>query len=227
LREFEKIGISMPYNNSEKKQQESQGIRAIIFDLGNVLIPLDFERALKKIMILSGKSREEIFEIFSQHPINAQYESGLVSTEEFLDCTRQMYLNDFGIQVQDEQIKEIFLDIFSEPTINPEFFRTLKEKYLLYLLSNTNVLHFEHLKEKHAFLEWFDEVFLSYNLACLKPSREIYDKVIDAIGLPADCLLFVDDMKENIEAARDAGIQGIVFRTEEQLLETMKEMGVL
>jgi glucose-1-phosphatase len=202
-------------------------IKAIIFDLGNVLIPLDFNRALQKITDMSGKNKEEIFATFSQHQINIQYESGMVTTEEFLDCCRQMYLNEFGVQVDDEQIKEIFLDIFSEPTINPELFRKLKEKYPLYLLSNTNMLHFEHLKEKYTFLDWFDEVFLSYNLVCLKPSKEIYDKVIKAIGLPPKSLLFIDDLKENVEAAREAGMQAVIFKNEEKLVALMKEMGVL
>lgn len=179
-------------------------IKTIIFDFGDVFINLDKEGAMQNAL--------ELFEleIFSDEMIafNSFYEQGLISTEEFLE----FYLENFP-KLSREQILDAWqyiLKDFPQPRI--EFIQqlALTKKYKLILLSNTNELHIEWIKDNISFYEEFknnfDAFYLSHEINLRKPNSDIYEFVLKEHQLKASEVLFIDDTKENIVSASDLGI---------------------
>lgn len=179
-------------------------IKTIIFDFGDVFINLDKEGAMQNAL--------ELFDVdtFSEEMIafNTLYEQGLISTDEFLE----FYLENFP-DLSKEQILDAWQFILKDfPEHRLEFIQKLfaDKKYQLILLSNTNELHINHVKEKVSFYEdfknSFDSFYLSHEINLRKPNADIYEYVLNTHNLKASETLFIDDTDENIKAASKLGI---------------------
>jgi putative hydrolase of the HAD superfamily len=117
-------------------------------------------------------------------------------------------------------------DIFWE---NPGMERLLvriKKHYPLYLISNTNALHFTHLKKHFKLLRHFDRKFPSHEVGARKPCLAIYRRVLKKIGLRPEETVFIDDMKSFIEGARKAGMHAIHFKGRSALVKTLRKLGI-
>ncbi|WP_053992587.1 HAD family phosphatase [Mangrovimonas sp. TPBH4] len=179
-------------------------IKTIIFDFGDVFINLDKEGAIettKAILNLQEFPEEMI-------SMNCLYEQGLISTEEFKD----FYLENFN-NISEETLKNTWNYILKDfPNHKLEFLKQLakNENYKLILLSNTNELHIEWVKENVPFFDdfrnQFDQFYLSHEIQLRKPNTEIYEFVLRENELKAEECLFVDDLKENTDAAKSLGI---------------------
>lgn len=179
-------------------------IKAIIFDFGDVFINLDIEgftqNAFKHFKI-NAFSEEMI-------AFNSFYEQGLISTDEFLE----FYNENFPKLSEDELIDiwNYMLKDFPRHRLN--FIKELKEssKYTLILLSNTNELHIDWIKNNVPFYEefksCFDAFYLSHEIYLRKPNRDIFEFVLNENNLNATDSLFVDDNKDNIKTADALGI---------------------
>ncbi len=176
-------------------------IKTIIFDFGNVFINLDIEGAIKETY--------ESLEIneFSEEIIafNSFYEQGLVSTDEFLE----FYSENFP-----KLSKEILIDLWNLilkdlPEYRLTFLKQLKAsaKYKLILLSNTNDLHINCIKNTISFYEnfknCFDKFYLSHEIQLKKPNQDIFNFVLSENQLRPEECLFIDDNKDNIETAKN------------------------
>ncbi|MGJ8593705.1 MAG: HAD family hydrolase [Aquaticitalea sp.] len=179
-------------------------IKTIIFDFGDVFINLDkvgaMEHALE-IFEMKALSKEMI-------AFNALYEQGLISTDEFLE----FYLDNFP-KLSREQILDAWQFILKDfPQHRLEFIQKLasEKKYKLILLSNTNDLHINWIKENVSFFEdfknSFDAFYLSHEINFRKPNADIYEFVLETHHIKADETLFIDDTEENILAASALGI---------------------
>ena len=179
-------------------------IKTIIFDFGDVFINLDKEGAMKNAL--------ELFEMntFSEEMIafNALYEQGLISTEEFME----FYLENFPT-LDREQILDAWQFILKDfPEHRLEFIQKLasEKKYQLILLSNTNELHIDWIKENISFYEdfknSFDFFYLSHEINLRKPNADIYEFVLNEHQLSANETIFIDDTEENINSAAKLGI---------------------
>lgn len=180
-------------------------IKTIIFDFGNVFINLDIEGAIQhtfsefKIDSLS----EEIM------AFNSFYEQGLISTEEFID----FYAENFP-DISEEELKAIWNFMLKDfPKHRLDFLKQLKaaSKYKLMLLSNTNELHIDWVKQNigfyNEFKNCFDGFYLSHEINLRKPNRDIFDFVLNENNLiPSECL-FIDDNLENCKTAQLLGIE--------------------
>ena len=179
-------------------------IKTIIFDFGDVFINLDKAGAKKNALTLFGNDS------FSEDMIafNALYEQGLISTKEFLN----FYLDNFP-NLNEEHIFNAWNYILKNfPKHRLEFLQNLKKenKYKLILLSNTNELHINWIKENISFFEefkiCFDEFYLSHEINLRKPNNDIYEFVLNENNLIANECLFIDDTKENTNTAEKLGI---------------------
>jgi len=179
-------------------------IKTIIFDFGDVFINLDKDGAKKNALTLFEEDS------FSEDMIafNVLYEQGLISTREFLD----FYLDNFP-NLNEENIFDAWnFTLRDFPKHRLEFLQQLKKegKYKLILLSNTNELHINWIKENVSFYEefkaCFDEFYLSHKIHLRKPNNDIYEFVLNENDLIANECLFIDDTKENTEAAEKLGI---------------------
>jgi putative hydrolase of the HAD superfamily len=179
-------------------------IKNIVFDFGDIFINLDkkgFATALQKIGI-SQESDEML-------PILQQYEMGLISTKDFIS-----FFN-IRLKVSPEKLIEVWNSILLDfPTKRLRFIQELAEskKYRLFLLSNTNDLHISWIKNNwgnflyNDFKVCFEQFYLSHELQLRKPDASIYEYVLEANQLEAKSCFFVDDTKENTEAASQLGI---------------------
>lgn len=175
-------------------------IKTIIFDFGNVFINLDIPGAIAKTheKLEVKEIPEEIF------AFNGLYEQGLISTEEFIE----FYLENFPNLSKEDVIDtwNYMLKDFPEHRLN--FLKELKasKKYKLILLSNTNELHINWIKENisyyNNFKACFDEFYLSHEINLSKPNNDIYEFVLNTNSLKANECVFIDDNKDNIESAK-------------------------
>jgi putative hydrolase of the HAD superfamily len=175
--------------------------KPIIFDFGNVFINLDIEGAHKnaldtfKIDALS----EEMM------AFNSFYEQGLISTKEFLE----FYVENFPTLSKEELIDVWNFMLKDFPKHRFEFLKELKmsSNYKLILLSNTNALHINWIKENIPFYDdfknCFDAFYLSHEIHLVKPNRDIFQFVLTENNLKANECLFIDDNQENIDTANN------------------------
>ena len=179
-------------------------IKTLIFDFGDVFINLDKEGALKYAL--------DFFEIdnYSEDivSINTLYEQGLLSTEEFLE----FYLDNFPDLTEEEIIRAWNYIILDFPKHRLEFLKNLaqEKKYNLILLSNTNELHIDYIKENVSFFSEFKNCFnhfyLSHEINLRKPNADIFNFVLSENKLTANECLFIDDTADNTDMASKLGI---------------------
>ncbi len=184
-------------------------IKNIIFDLGNVLVNVEYERFINKLKS-SGVSDETYMNFFKGGNYRLLgYESGDIDTEQFV--TR--CLDGLSLKMAREEYSAAFNDMFSEIAPMSGLVRRLKEegKYRLYLLSNTSPLHFEYIKKNYDYVNLLDKFALSYELKCLKPDDVIYSRTIEHLGIVPAESVFIDDLPENCAAAEKAGIRTICY----------------
>ena len=189
-------------------------IRAIVFDLGGVLIDLDFDRCVRAFREVLGYERiTEILDLSHQKGIYGEMEAGLISADEF----RAEVLKDSrpGCVPADVDRAMAGLLVGMDPAKVPLLER-LAEKYPVYALSNNNEIstaRMHHIYEENG-LDWrrvFRKEFLSCRMRLMKPSREIFDAVAAEIGFPGTEILFVDDSQKNVDGARAAGWQAALY----------------
>ncbi|WP_456440289.1 HAD family hydrolase [Psychroserpens sp.] len=179
-------------------------IKTIIFDFGDVFINLDKEGALQNALTLFDL--EEFPEDLIA--INTLYEQGLISSEEFIE----FYTDNFP-ELSEKDIIEAWNFILKDfPKERLAFLQKLKEenKFKLILLSNTNEIHINWVKEHVSFYEefkiCFDQFYLSHEINLRKPNDDIYQFVLKQNKLKAEECLFIDDTQDNTDTAATLGI---------------------
>lgn len=198
-------------------------IKTIIFDLGKVLVPFDFQRAYDRFAPLSGYSPEQIRDRVRGCDLVTRFESGQVEPEAFAE----EFCGMLDATVAYDQFCETFNAIFFPDTLIPDsLLKALKQRYRLVLLSNTNAIHWRMLSQHYPLLRHFDEHVLSYRVGALKPDPRIYHEAIRAAECrPGECF-YTDDIADYVEAARQQGIDAVQFQSREQIESELKSRGV-
>ena len=198
--------------------------RALFFDIGNVLIRFDPRIALRGLAASTHRPEEEMVELLKGWRLVPEYECGRVSTIEFFDEICAL-LSLHPISMDD--FREIWSGVFmQEMLVSPEILRTLRKSYRLGLISNTNELHFGVISEKFPVLSEFHDATLSFQVGAMKPAPEMFSQAVRRAGCAPGESLFIDDLEENVQAARAFGIPSIRFQTQEQLLAELLERGI-
>ncbi len=179
-----------------------------IFDMGNVIIDIDFKRVLGVWSHLSGTPLATLTERFSMGEVFQKHERGEISDEQFAaDLCHEM-----GIALSFEQFSAGWQAIFVglRPEVITVFKKLREEGHRVVVLSNTNRLHLDFWPQHYPEIEAnTDAMYLSQNLGMRKPEPEIFQYVLDKEGFSASQAVFFDDVAENIEAARAAGIEAV------------------
>jgi putative hydrolase of the HAD superfamily len=199
-------------------------IKTIIFDLGGVIVPFDFGLAYKRLHELTGLDVEEVRRRISATDLPERLESGRIKPEAFAQDLTSL----LDLQMDYKAFCDLFSCIFyCRETIVPEsLIRRLKENYRLLLLSNTNAIHFDMLRENYPLLRHFDRWILSFEVGAMKPEARIYQEAIRHSGCePGNCF-FTDDVPQYVEGARREGIDAVQFRSVEQLESDLRSRGV-
>lgn len=186
-------------------------VKSIIFDLGKVLLNLDFDASIKAFRQLGLDSNVLDRQQAYADPVFYQLEIGMVSAEEFRKRVRQVLKNPLAT---DRQIEDAWCAmILDVPKKRVEKLLELHKKYRIFLFSNTNIIHINYLlprfKEEHGidFPSMFEKDFYSFELQERKPDLGSFVKVIDLAGVVPQETLFVDDLEKNIESAAKSGLQ--------------------
>lgn len=188
---------------------ESKGIKNLLIDLGGVLINLDRQRCMESFKKLGFADVEERLDIQQLHGIFLQQEKGLITSAEFRNEMRKM----IGKEISDQQIDEAWNSFLVDiPDYKLDLLLKLRTKYVVYLLSNTNEIHWQWAC-KNAFPyrtfkveDFFEKTYLSFEMHMIKPEPEIFKAVIEDAGIEPQETLFIDDSEINCKAAQKLGI---------------------
>ena len=198
---------------------------ALLFDIGRVVLDIDFN---KTVACWAGHAGCEptslIGRITSRDEIYQRHEKGQISDAEFFGALRAL----LGIGISDAQFLEGWNAIFAGemPGIAPLLERAAK-RLPLYAFSNTNGAHAEHFSASYAgVLGHFREIFLSSSIGLRKPDAEAYDHVVKAIGVPAERIVFFDDLAENIDGAHALGLRTVHVRSVDDVAEALAALGI-
>ena len=200
---------------------------ALIFDFGNVVAFFDYMKACARLgpkvgLTAEGFRRRIVERGFTQ--LLGQFESGKIGPEEFAE--EVMVLS--GSRFPYEEFVDAWQDIFwlNEPIARLiEMFKSAG--YTLLLGSNTNILHSAHFRRQFAStLDLFDRLVLSHEVGHIKPSAEFYHACVRAAGMPAASCIFVDDLPQNVDGARKAGLIGVHFVDTPPLIADLTRLGV-
>lgn len=189
-------------------------IKAIVFDIGGVLIGLDLGRCIRAFQEILGYDRiTELLDPYHQKGIYGDMEAGILSADDF----RSQVLAESRPGCKPSDVDRCMGALLCG--IPADTVKTVKElgtRYPLYLLSNNNPIAMALINEEFRCngIEpetFFKDQFISSEMKLLKPSRAIYDESVRRIGLPAGEILFIDDNEANVQAARDAGLQARLY----------------
>lgn len=192
----------------------------IIFDLGGVILEFDHMIVCKKLSSFSNFSYDEVYNIIFESALNEDYDCGKITSEGFY----KKVMESLKIDIPFDLFKEFWCNIFWKDISMYNLIKELKEKgHILFLLSNTNEMHFEYIKEEFSILKEFDEFFLSYVIGYRKPDKEIFLKVLEKTRLNAERFVYIDDKEEFVMIAEGLGFKGIVYDNVEKLKEEFEK----
>ena len=197
---------------------------ALLFDLGRVVIDIDFGKVLMCWAGHAGCTPADLSTRFSQSETFRRHETGHASDAEFFEALRAT----LGIALSDERLLEGWNTIFAGemPGINALLARAAR-RLPLYAFSNTTPPHVAHFSKPYAdVLSHFREIFLSYAIGLRKPDAAAYDHVIEAIGAPAERIVFFDDLVENIEGARKRGLTAVHVTSPDDVADALTALGL-
>jgi putative hydrolase of the HAD superfamily len=197
---------------------------ALLFDLGRVVLDIDFSRALDCWAGHAGCEPAHLVGRFSPDDAYKRHERGEISDAEFFAGLR----GSLGIDVSDAQFLEGWNAIFAGemPEIAGLLARAAR-RLPLYAFSNTNRAHEAHFSLAFAeVLGHFQKVFLSSTIGLRKPDAAAYDHVVREIGVPAERIVFFDDVMENIEGARARGLQAVHVTSTRDVADALAALGI-
>ncbi|MBM1107515.1 HAD family phosphatase [Aurantibacter crassamenti] len=181
-------------------------IKNIIFDFGDIFINLDKQIVFREAERFGGTAER----MPQLQKINNEFEVGAISPTEFVSALQEVYPKASTLEIENIW-NGMLLDF---PDYRLEFITKLagEKKYRLFLLSNTNAMHIPYLAKKwgyekyNEFKNCFEKFYLSQEIGMRKPNAEIFEFVLNENGLIAEETFFIDDTKENTDAAEKLGI---------------------
>jgi HAD superfamily hydrolase (TIGR01509 family) len=209
------------YKNGKDKPLIETG-HTLIFDLGNIFIRVDPEESIRQMEQASSSDHEQILSYFTLSDTVRQYEKGLMSSEKFYNHSKR----DLKLELSMSQFKILWLSMLSpfEPMI--QWLNTIRNRYQIMALSNTNEWHIRHCEAAFPFMQWFRQRLYSCRLGTIKPEPDIYQKALSAADVPKEQVLFIDDRQENVNAAVALGIRSIHFTGYDSFQETWQNLNI-
>ena len=198
-------------------------IQAVIFDFGRVICDFDLGKFMARAASSSTLSEAGLKGAMAESLKMAdRYETGLMTSREFYANACRVA----SLTMSEQEFVRAWTDIFTPKPATFELVKRLKGRYRLGLLSNTNEWHFEFGVKPVAIFPLFDAVTVSFEVRAMKPDRRIYDDMLAKLALPAAACVYIDDIAENVDAARALGLHGIHYTTHARLIEDLAKAGV-
>jgi putative hydrolase of the HAD superfamily len=199
-------------------------IKTILFDLGNVIIPFDVQRAYARMSELCGCKADEIRARIRATGLVGPFERGEIDAEPF---ARELSAA-LKLDITYQEFCDWWNDVFLPGPLLPEgLLADLASRHRVLALSNTNPIHFALLKEAYPLLRHFHGYVLSYEVGAAKPEAKIYRAAIARAQCNPEECFFTDDLAVNVEAARELGMDAVQFFSAEQLERELRARGAL
>lgn len=195
-------------------------IKNVVFDLGGVLIDLDFDNCLNAFRKAGFPHIEQLAGQFQENGLFAQFERGEITPESFRDAIR----HEAGQTLSDRKIDDMWnLMLLSIPREKLDLLLELRSRYMVYLLSNTNQIHWEYACEQmfnyrgFRVNDFFESTFLSFEMHLSKPHQDIYQQMMKEANIVPEETLFIDDSAINCQGAAALGIHTHHYQIGEDL----------
>lgn len=196
----------------------------IVFDLGNVLLPFDYNDIIRGFdRIEKGLGMKFANYYKNNYEVHREFERGEYTVENFTE----IMLNVLERKVSREDFYNIYSKIFTVNDKLAAILPVLKRNYRLVLLSNTNAIHQKYGWGDYGFLGHFDKLILSHEVAAVKPEAKIYKAVEAFTQEPPQEHLYVDDVLEYVSAARELGWDAVQFVGDDNLFEEFQKRGII
>lgn len=183
-------------------------IKNVIFDLGNVLINFDFNR----FFAVCGYAPDER-DVDEALPILMKFDAGKMSRNEFYLQMREF----FDFTLSQDEFEAAWCDNFWENKEMIALARSLSKKFNVFILSNTDEIHFPYIWQQFPSLHFFAQnLMLSYQLKAVKPEKIIFEKALRKFDLVAEECLFIDDNQRNVQAALDLRMKAVWHRNNQE-----------
>jgi putative hydrolase of the HAD superfamily len=185
----------------------SRTFDALLFDLGGVVLSIDFNRMFARWAYYAGEELDTIRARFSFDAFYARHERGEIEASKYFASLRLS----LRINLTDAQFTDGWTAIYvGEIPGVPQLLRSLKDQIPLYAFTNSNPTHMSVWANLYAeTLKNFRRVFVSSDMGVRKPEPEAFEKIATAFGVPLSRILFFDDTQENVEGAMAVGMQAV------------------
>lgn len=199
---------------NDKLEVLVSSVKNLIFDLGGVILDLSVDHTLQAFSELSGIPKAGIQDMYAGTPGFLEYEKGLMEDDAFRNFVRQT----FSITAGDEAIDACWNAMLRGiPPVKLDLLLRLQGEFTVFLLSNTNAIHLDHINSKmlpkngqqHSLDHYFHKAYYSHRMKKRKPDAEIFEQVLEENNLVPEQTLFLDDYAVNIEGAKTVGIKTI------------------
>lgn len=193
-------------------------ITHIVSDMGGVLVDLEWT---ERVSALLGREvpLNELHHLWINAQSTVDFESGRIDFDDFATA----FIREFELTAAPQTVQHEFLEFVQAPAPNCEqVLRVLKGQYHLSLLSNTNPAHYTKLRDRYTFFDYFDQLFLSYQIGVMKPDLAIFQHVLSHLQLEPAAVAFFDDGIQNVEAAREVGIQAFQVHSPDELMAVVE-----
>jgi glucose-1-phosphatase len=197
--------------------------RAVIFDIGRVLIRVNVSRAMDGLASGISLTPQEVWSAIEKDPRMSDWQEGRIPPRDWhLNLNKRL-----GTSLTFEQFSEIWNRALDPNPIHADsFFERLSKNYRLALLSNTDPLHMAHAEGTYLFFRFFPHRIYSYRVGASKPDPLIYLEALKACKVRAEEAVYIDDVAAYAEAAQRIGMTGILFHSPEQLQTDLRALGI-
>ncbi|MBI5242064.1 MAG: HAD family phosphatase [Elusimicrobia bacterium] len=198
-------------------------IKAVFFDIGNVLLRFDPAEVKRRIIAAVSRRPLAVFRLMGSMRLAEAVECGRVKPLELYRLFREK----LGFQGDFKAFRRLWCDHFTLDRGAQALLKRVSRRRPVYLLSNTNRLHYEFIRRNYAFARYIRGAILSYRLGLRKPGAAIYEAALRRARVRPGEALFIDDMAENVEGARRAGMRALRYGGAKKLEGELRRLGLV
>lgn len=192
------------------RTDEIKSMSIILLDIGNVIASVDFLRFCRGVVPDGVSDLQAVSRKYCEGELKTKFDQGIIAPLDFLCMIDRDSLTG---NMSHGKIRELWQDVFSPLEGAEEAVETLSREYRIWIMSDTDPLHFAFLLNHYSFLRERERYYLSYQHGFLKSSPEAFEYLLHDSGLPAHEFVLIDDLPENCNSAAAVGIKSIRFET--------------
>ena len=206
-----------------KKKSPPKKIKAILFDFGRVLVDFNFAPAFRRLSRVTSLTPGEIEDFFTRSGLEVLFDGGKISSSQFYREVKKGLKHPLDYT----KFKKVWNEIFTPKLKMIKLVKKLGSHYRLVLISNTNAMHYRHIRQKYSVLNHFDQIIVSFKEKVRKPDERIYRRAIRACRAKPEEIFYIDDRQDLTEAARALGFNTFTFKNNpDALIQKLKDLKI-